>query len=97
MNISDLMARLARIKKQELSCEDHFWGWADDRHHVAIMNRCSGRTRRVGVFSLKGRMAAVSVDFPDGTYTNLVDDEKVTVREGKLLCHGRPIILSTAL
>ena len=97
VNISDLMARLARIKKQELSCEDHFWGWADDRHHVAIMNRCSGRTRRVGVFSLKGRMAAVSVDFPDGTYTNLVDDEKVTVREGKLLCHGRPIILSTAL
>jgi len=97
LDISDLMSRLARIKKQELSCEDHFWSWADDRHHVAIMNRCSGRTKKVGVFSLKGKMAAVEVDFPDGTYTNLIDDERVSVRGGKLLCKGKPIILSTAM
>ena len=42
-------------------------------------------------------MAMVSVDFPDGTYTNLVDDERITVRGGKLVCKGKPIILSTAI
>jgi glycosidase len=97
INISDLLSRMARIKKQELSAEDHFWGWADDRHHVAILNRSSGRTRKLGVFSLQGKMAMVSVDFPDGTYTNLVDDERITIRNGKLVCKGKPIILSTAI
>ena len=97
VNISDLLSRMARIKKRELSCGDNFWGWADDRHHIAILNRCSGRTKKVGIFSLKGKMAAVSVDFPDGIYTNLIDDERVTVRGGKLLCKGKPIILSTAI
>ena len=97
INISDLLARMARIKKQELSAEDHFWGWADDRHDIAVLNRSSGRTKRLGVFSLKGKMAMVAVDFPDGTYTNLVDDERITIRGGKLVCKGKPIILSTAI
>jgi hypothetical protein len=88
---------MARIKKQELSAEDHFWGWADDRHDIAVLNRSSGRTKKLGVFSLKGKMAMVAVDFPDGTYTNLVDDERITVRGGKLVCKGKPIILCTAM
>ncbi len=97
LNISDLMGRMAWVKKKELSCADHFWGRADDRHHVAVLNRSNGQTRKVGVFSLKGKMAAVEVNFPDGTYTNLIDDERVSVRGGKILCKGRPIILSTAI
>ena len=38
--------------------------------------------------------ADVTVDAPDGCYVNLIDDENVEIRSGKLFCDGRPIILA---
>ena len=93
-DISPFLLRMAQIKKKNLSCEDHFWGTADDRHHVAILNRLNSRAQKLGVFSLKAMPAVVKVDFPDGTYTNLISGERVTVANGKLSCDGTPIILS---
>jgi len=93
-DISPFLVRMAQIKKKNLSCEDHFWGSADDKHHIAILNRLSPRARKLGVFSLKAAPARVKVDFPDGTYANLISGERVTVDHGALQCDGTPIILS---
>ena len=46
------------------------------------------------MFSLRALEAEVKVDAPDGCYVNLIDEENVEVRGGKLFCDGRPIILA---
>jgi len=46
----------------------------------------------VGVFSLEGKTAEAAVDAKDGTYTNLLSGEAVTVKNGMMLCSGEPII-----
>lgn len=93
-DISPLLDKLYRIKKDVLSAEDYFKGSADDVHHVAILERDDNRAKKLGVFSLKGLSADVKVDFPDGNYTNHMDGETVQVSGGVLRCNGDPIILS---
>ena len=83
-DISPLLDKLYRIKKDVLSAEDYFKGSADDVHHVAILERDDNRAKKLGVFSLKGLSADVKVDFPDGNYTNHMDGETVQVSGGVL-------------
>ena len=59
-----------------------------------IFVKMANRTKKLGVFSLKGKTAAVKVDFPDGTYINYMDGKTVVVFGGVLQCDGEPIILS---
>ena len=93
-DISPLLKTLYGMKKEVLSCEDYFMGSADDKHDIAILVRDDNRTKKLGVFSLKGKTAAVKVDFPDGTYINYMDGKTVVVFGGALQCDGEPIILS---
>ena len=93
-DISPLLDKLARIKKDVLSAEDYFKGTADDANHIAVLERDDNHTKKLGVFSLKGLSADVKVDFPDGIYVNYMDGEMVQVSGGVLRCSGNPIILS---
>ena len=94
-DITPLLDKLYRIKKDILSVEDYFKGSADDENHIAILERDDNHTKKLGVFSLKGLPADVKVDFPDGTYMNHMDGEPIQVTEGVLCCRGEPIILSS--
>lgn len=93
-DLSPLLVKLAQVKKEHLSCADHFWGRADDENHVAVLCRTDGKAQKLGVFSLKAKAAQVEVEFPDGTYVNLVDGDSVAVSGGKLACTGKPVIIS---
>lgn len=93
-DLTPLLQTLYRIKKQVLSCEDYFMGQADDTHDVAILVRDDNRTKKLGVFSLKGQAAAVKVPFSDGDYVNCIDGAAVCVKDGILRCDGRPLILT---
>lgn len=93
-DISPLLDKLCRIKKEVLSAGDYFKGTADDAHDIAILERDDNRTKKLGVFSLKGKSACIKVDLPDGTYKNHMDGESVRVAGGMLRCSGTPIILS---
>lgn len=93
-DLSPLLRRLYEIKQSRLGSEDYFVASGDDENHIAVLERGSGRHRSFGVFSLRSVSAAVSVNSPDGSYENLIDGSTVTVENGKLLCHGRPIIFS---
>ena len=95
-DISPLLRKLYRIKKEILSCEDYFRGQADDVNDIAILERDDNRTRKLGVFSLKGKAADVKVAFPDGTYIDRMNGGTVCVSGSVLHCDGRPIILSCA-
>lgn len=93
-DISPMLAKLGEVKKTVLACDDYFAGRADDVNDIAILERENDTARKLGVFSLKGKRADVSVGFPDGSYLNHITGETVTVSGGLLRCEGRPIILS---
>lgn len=94
-DISPMLRKLNNIKKGLLSCEDYFRGAADDDHDIAILERDDNCTRKLGIFSLKGKAADVKVNFPDGSYINRLDCNTVVVKDGVLRCNGDPIILVT--
>ena len=93
-DISTLFAKLYRFKKQVLSDEDHCKGRAEDANHIAILERDDNRSRKLGIFSLKGMSADVKVDLPDGSYTNQLNGNIVAVADGKIICDGEPIVFS---
>ena len=92
-DISGLLKKLGRMKKEVLSVEDYFKGEADDENHIAILKRDDNKKLKTGIFSLRGKSAEVCVSLPDGKYENVYDGKTVTVKGGKLGCEGRPIII----
>ena len=93
-DITPLLQKLADIKKNLLSNEDYFRGTADDVNEIAVLERDDNHTLKLGVFSLKGKAADVSVSLPDGTYTNHFDGTAVRVTDGRLHCAGTPILVT---
>ena len=77
-----------------LSCEDCIRASSDDQNDIAILERSNNVTRKLGIFSLKGKAAEVKVDFPDGSYENHFDNSTVVIQQGKLRCAGVPVILT---
>ena len=95
-DLTPLMQTLYKLKQQTLSPDDLFSAEADEADHIAVMTRDDGRTRKIGVFSLRGLPGEVSVDLPDGAYSDLLSGAKAEVRGGKLSCSGEPIWICTA-
>ena len=94
-DISPLLQRLCRIKKESLAADDYFRAEAEDQLDIAVLHRENRRAKKLGVFSLRGKAGPVAVAFPDGSYRNLISSEPVTVRDGRLQCRGLPVILSS--
>ena len=94
-DISPLLKKLHGIKKGLLSCDDYIRHYCDDENDIAVVDRDDNITRKLGVFSLKGKIAEITVNFPDGTYINRLTGKSVTITGGVLHCGGDPIILAT--
>lgn len=92
-DISSYLRTLADMKKQYLDGDDSFEAHADDENDIACLVRENASRKKVGIFSLKGKQAEVKVPLSDGEYTNHIDGQPVQVKDGKLLCNGKPIIL----
>lgn len=93
-DISDWFPKLNRMKKEILSCEDTFLGYADDEHNIAILERSDLKTQKLGIFSMAGLAADVKVNFPDGEYCNHLDGTTIKISKGILHCNGNPVILT---
>ncbi len=93
-DLSPLLRRLAAIKHGSLSPDDSFHAASDDAHHIALLERDDGETRKIGVFSLHSQSAMVSVKAPDGTYVNQIDGGEVLVKNGQTYCAGKPAIFT---
>ncbi|NBI66380.1 alpha-amylase [Pseudoflavonifractor sp. 60] len=92
---SELFRRLCAFKKNPLLTDSVFQVRALP-HGVLYGTHFSGQRRLVGVFSTRGTQELVSVDVPDGIYTDLFSGGNVEVKHGKLSCQGRPVAVETA-
>lgn len=93
-DISARLRKLSDLKHTVLGADDAFWAKADDEHHIAVLGRENGESRKIGVFSLRCMSAEVPVEAPDGAYENLLDGSAVTVRDGVLASEGKPILFT---
>ena len=96
IDLSPLMQKLIRIKKEHFGVSDYFYATADDEKDIAVMERGDRSHKCVGVFSLKAKNGEVVVDLPDGDYENLIDGTKKAVKDGRLMTDGTPIIIKNA-
>lgn len=93
VDLSPLMQKLIRIKKEQFGVSDYFYASADDENDIAVMERGDLSRKCVGVFSLKAKSGAVAVDLPDGAYENLIDGTRKTVKDGRMAVDGTPVII----
>lgn len=92
-DISSYLRTLYDIKKKQLDSDDCFQAFADDEHDIACLVRENASRKKVGIFSLKGKQAEVKVPLSDGEYTNQIDGQTVQVKDEKVLCNGKPMVL----
>lgn len=90
-DISPLLRRLYEIKKDPLFTDSAYGVKAMPRD-VLLAEHSRGGRRMLGIFSLRGESALVSVNVPDGIYRNLIDGANVEIYEGMLRTDGEPII-----
>ncbi len=91
-DLSDYMIRLAHIKKELLPVTADFSAAADDLTGVVTAYLTEPGTQYIGIFSMQGKSATVTVKAPDGAYVNEIDGSKVTVHGGRILSGSEPVI-----
>ena len=67
-DISAYLRKLSDIKHTALDADDSFCAEADDENDIAVLLRQNETAKKIGVFSLKAKSAAVEVPAPDGEY-----------------------------
>ena len=92
-DLSPLFSALNRVRKEHLEPDDLFFAEGDNTSDIAVCQRDTPRVRKIGVFSLRAKQGDVSVNAPDGTYTNLIDQTPVRVRGGHMHSEGKPVIM----
>ena len=90
---SPQLAALAALKKRYFPTDGYFHAWADDTNDIAAALYGNQTETLLGVFSLKGRSARVSVPLPDGDYTDLLQGRTYAVQNRTLPCTGDPLWL----
>ena len=92
-DLSDLMSRLYKFKKNPILTNSTYSLTAHDAEDILVGMHVSDDMKLVGNFNFKGTKAEVDVELADGTYTNLVTEEPVSVKNGKVYSDGNPIII----
>jgi len=92
-DISKELSSLAAMKKAYLDADDVMLCSADDKNDIAVMQRVNSRSKKLGVFSLKGKTAEIKTDFPDGRYRDCVSGDDAEIINGTLKSAGKPIII----
>lgn len=92
-DISDYMTHLAQLQKSYIPVEnDRYQLEADDTMDTVTLYFTNPNRKVIGVFNLKEKTGETSVDLEDGTYTNLISEETVQVKEGKLSLEHTPAL-----
>lgn len=92
-DLSVYMKRLYEIKKKKVFADSIYSLTAFDELDIMVGMHVSDAGKIIGIFNLKDKQGEVTVDAADGTYVNLINDEKVTVSNGRIYSNGQPVII----
>ncbi|MCR5830636.1 MAG: alpha-amylase [Lachnospiraceae bacterium] len=92
MDMSEMISRLSKIRKNSIFT-DSTYSVSEVAPDVCMAVHTNPDLRAYGIFSMKGRAAAVPVPLPGGMYTNEINGDSVEVHEGCISCTGEPIII----
>jgi glycosidase len=82
-SLQPFLTRLAKLKKDPAQVEGKFVVIQADPAIQAVWE-CPGKNL-YGIFNTSGKTGYIMVSLPDGTYRDLLNDDQVTVRGGKML------------
>ena len=91
-SIEPLIQRLSKIKKQNIFTE----GNVNLLHNVdvAVLSYTYKNQFLVGIFNLENKQQ-INVPLSDGVYKNLLNNEKITVSNGKIELDNYPVMIET--
>lgn len=93
--LTPLMKKLYEIKKLPIMMTGAYELETDDAEETIIGRYCGSEEMLVGCFCTRSQAARVKLDewkVPDGSYENLIDGKKVSVKNGVLAVGGEPVI-----
>ena len=93
-NLSDLMAKLAQIKKDPIVTDSRYSVTALPGDVLLAVHE-TAEQKLVGIFCVGDPVAQVQIPLPDGCYQELISGESVTVAGGILHTLGAPMILKS--
>lgn len=93
-DISGLITRLAQIKKTCLTADGIYRLFAEDEQETAVSICEMGEKSVLGIFTLGSYRGSVEAYLQDGDYENLIDNSNVTVKDGRIMHDGKPVIVS---
>lgn len=98
-DISDLLTKLAEIKKDKVFAEGYFHAKAIGRNADVILaeREIHGREGQearkcIGIFSTTGQPQMLMIDVPDGQYTDLISGKTIDVFERIFRYDGEPVM-----
>lgn len=89
----ELLKTLGAIKRKEIMSKGIYEIHVDDNKNVIVDSYKMGEEKLVGVFNIEKEQGEISLKVADGEYTNLIDETKVSVKNGKLKLDNNAIIL----
>ena len=94
-DISDYMTHLAQLQKDYIPVSnDRYHLMAHDTLDTVQLSFDKKDRTIIGVFNLKENTGEVNVEMTDGSYTNLISKESVTINNGKLPLEHTPALFA---
>jgi len=81
-DLSDLISRLAKIKKNPAMTDGNIYWLSDD--NVVQATWLSNYQGLYGIFNTTGEKKVIKIQVPDGNYKNLISDESIIVEKGMM-------------
>lgn len=92
MDISPIMTKLGKIKKELLPTDADFYAEADDETGTVTAYLTNRSCRFAGVFCMKGKKCVAKVNASDGEYVNEITGNNINVKDGQIQTDGMPVI-----
>ncbi|MCR5419613.1 MAG: alpha-amylase, partial [Lachnospiraceae bacterium] len=93
-DISDLIFKMSRIKKLDISAFGSFTATEISEGMVCAVYTY-GEKKMIGLFSIGSKAAAVNIGLPDGSYLNEYDNKKIYINDGIIPVYEDPVIIIT--
>lgn len=95
-DLSEYMAHLGAIKKEYVPIGNQRYVLvADDETDTVTLSYMTETVKYIGVFNLKQSTGTVTVEAPDGEYSNLISNETITIKNRELNIEETPVFFKT--